>query len=60
MNVRLQVRALSEHPLVEARLGVGSLRIEGAIWSGRDGLLRDPGIAVSRTVKALKPRRPPK
>lgn len=57
LNVRLQVRNLSELPLVEARLGVGSLRIEGAMWSPRDGLLRDPGIAFLRTARPLRPGR---
>ncbi|OYW83576.1 MAG: hypothetical protein B7Z26_00055 [Asticcacaulis sp. 32-58-5] len=58
INVRMQVRKLSEHPLVEARLGVGSLKIEGVMWSARDGLLRDPGIAVGRTAKSSKADRP--
>lgn len=57
LNVRQQVRNLAEHPLVEARLGVGSLKIEGAMWSARDGLLRDPGIVVTRAARPLKPDR---
>lgn len=57
LNVRMQVRNLSEHPLVEARLAVGSLKIEGALWSARDGLLRDPGIAVARVTKLPRPVR---
>jgi carbonic anhydrase len=54
LNVRMQVRNLAEHPLVEARLAVGSLKIDGAMWSARDGLLRDPGIAVARTLRISK------
>lgn len=54
LNVRLQVRHLSEHPLVEARLAVGSVKIDGALWSSRDGLLRDPGIAAARTTKTAR------
>ena len=54
LNVRMQVRNLAEHPLVEARLAVGSLKIDGAMWSARDGLLRDPGIAVARTPRPSK------
>ncbi len=57
LNVRMQVRNLSEHPLVEAHLAVGTLKIEGALWSARDGLLRDPGIAVARTTKLPRPDR---
>lgn len=54
LNVRTQVRNLAEHPLVEARLAVGSLKIDGAMWSARDGLLRDPGIAVGRTPRPAR------
>ena len=57
LNVRMQVRSLAEHPLVEASLGVGSLKIEGVMWSPRDGLLRDPGIVVGRAPRHLKPDR---
>jgi len=58
MNVRLQVRNLADHPLIEPRLAVGNLKIEGVIWSARDGLLRDPGIVVARMAKTARSERP--
>lgn len=54
LNVRYQVKAVADLPLVESRLAVGSLKIEGVVWSSRDGLLRDPGIVPVRVTKAVK------
>jgi carbonic anhydrase len=54
LNVRLQVKAIAELPLVESRLAVGSLKIDGVVWSSRDGLLRDPGTASVRAAKVGK------
>jgi carbonic anhydrase len=48
LNVREQVRNLTEHPIVTPLLTSGNLRVHGVVWSPRDGLLRDLGLEFAR------------
>jgi carbonic anhydrase len=56
LNVRMQIRNLQENALTRPLLVTGRVRLQGVVWSPRDGLLRDLGVGVSRLKKSKKNR----
>lgn len=56
LNVRMQIRNLQENALVRPLLMTGRIRLQGVVWSPRDGLLRDLGAGISKPKKSSKKR----